>query len=254
MPPQNPNPISETSILTNFLLGPSTFPNIISYSAFKELAKHVSVSLKDSSDLRRLYRELQFQRDITLDQVRDAIERESTLQAANLKIRLAKQIAIEDGEVGEGKPRKRRRFDNGESGSDDDSSSSDDLFDDPVLIAAQKTMYHHPDSSHPASRVMPMSGENLQRNLRIAPRSAYHTKESLLREMAAASRSVEGEIAELEAECERLNGSITETVGGLSDLRYGKRQSAGEEGVEMYKEVLDAIEQFRGVVRASAKT
>lgn len=88
----------------------------------------------------------------------------------------------------------------------------------------------------------------------MVSRSTYHTRASLLREMEDASQSLDEEIAELEAECERIKGNVAETVGGLSDLRYGKRQSGGEEGGEAYKDIIEAIEQFRGAVRACAKT
>lgn len=257
MPPPNPNPITESSILTTYLLTPSTLPTILPYSTFKTLAKKANSTLNDSSDLRRLYRDFQFQRDITLDQVRDAIERESTVRAAILKTQLARRLAIEEGEADENqRPRKRRRVDDEEQGrsSDDELSSSDDEFSNPTLIAAQKAIYYHPDSSHPAAHVMPAEGEVLQRKLLMASRSAYHTRESLLREMEQASRSVDEEIAELEAECGILSSGIKETVGSLSDLRYGRRQSGDEEGAEAYKEVLEAIEQFRSVVSACTKT
>lgn len=194
-----------------------------------------------------------------------------------LRANLARRIAVEEGEEteeGEERRRKRRRVErqqaeeNNEGVSDEDddpsikdeelSSSSDDDdddFADPLHLQTQSTFYNDPSKLHPAANVLPIPIDMLAERAKSSGRSNYHTKESLLAAMDNASQSLDSEILELEAECERLKGEVKETVGGLSDLRYGraskKREEVGEVEGE-YKDVLDALARFREVLKGSS--
>ncbi len=213
-----------------------------------------------------MYRDLQFQRAITIEQVRDNIERECGTKAATLRARLVRQIAVEEGDreaeaEEEGSRRKRRRIDMDQKELDneraeheaqmkeEDLSDSMDGFTNPLSLAAHQTLYDHPSSLHPAAHVLPLSNDLDQD--RSGSASAFHTRKSLLSAMENASGSLDREIEELEAECARTREVIAETVGGLSDLRYGKRQreSEGNEGGHQFGELLEAVEEFRKLVR-----
>lgn len=180
---------------------------------------------------------------------------------------MARQIALEEGEgkEREERARKHRRVDGveigdrmrhaeGEDEDDGDSmASSDDEFTNPLQLAAQQTMYEHLSDFHPAARSLPIPEDVQYDQVRSMPASIFHTKESLLAAMGNASVSLDKEIAELEAERARMREQIAETVGALSDLRYGRRQSAGDTDGEEYSNVLEALEQFRNVAKSKIK-
>lgn len=72
-------------------------------------------------------------------------------------------------------------------------------------------------------------------NLPTAPRS--HTLKSIIPALEEAADELEDEIRRLEEEAERLLEEARSTVGGLSDLRYGRfgnKQLVGQvtEGLE----------------------
>lgn len=266
------SPITESQILTSYLLPPAPLPTILPYSSsFLPLVPATYRNNPDyASTLKRLYRDLQFQRSITIEQVRDSIERECGVKAATLKVKLARRIALEEGEAKfgnsdgeEGGRRKRRKVNEQETRNDEDTEtegvavkdedsiySSDDELTNPLHLTAQQTMYDHPSGLHPASQALPVLPELLGQQMRFSGGSAFHTKTSLLLAMEEASRCLDREIADLEAECSRMKAGVGETVGGLSDLRYGKRQSDGNDGAEEYSDVLGAVEQFSDVIRA----
>jgi len=264
--------ITESSILNSYLLHPSPLPTILPYSAFLSL---VPTSYRNNPDygapLKRLYRDLQFQRAITVEQVRDNIDRECGPKAAGLRARLARQIAIEEGdreaEAEEELARRKRRrvsmMDRDEADGEDaedarikeeELSDSVDEFNDPLHLAAQQTLYDHPSSLYPAAHVL-LVLPDLDRD-RTASASAFHTRESLLTVMKNASGSLEGEIDDLEAECAKTRATIADTVGGLSDLRYGKRQrdSEGVEYGHQFAGVLEAVAEFRHLVQEKTTT
>ncbi|KAK5102416.1 hypothetical protein LTR70_000202 [Exophiala xenobiotica] len=221
--------ITESSILNSYLLHPSPLPTIVPYSAFLNL---VPTSYRNNPDLgpalKRLYRDLQSQRAITVEQVRDNIERECGLKAAGLRARLARQIAIEEGDreaeaEEEVARRKRRRVAivdrdevDGEGVEDaqikeEGLSDSVDEFDDPLHLAAHQTLYDHPSSLHPAAHVLAVLPDLYQG--RSGSASAFHMKASLFTAMENANGSLEGEIEDLEAECARVRARIAETGG-----------------------------------------
>lgn len=264
--------ITESSILNSYLLHPSTLPTILPYSAFLNL---IPTSYRNNPDygvsLQHLYRDLQFQRGITVEQVRDNIERECGSRAAGLRARLARQIAIEEGDrqaeaEEESARRKRRRVaivDRDEADveevedadvKEEELSDSVDEFNDPLRLAAHQTLYDHPSSLHPAAHALPVLSD-LDRD-GSGSASVFHTKASLLTAMENASVSLKREIEDLEAECARAKAGISETIGGLSDLRYGRRQTDGE-GVEhdhQFADALEAVHEFRELVRDKTTT
>lgn len=268
-------PITESQILTSYLLPPSALPTFLPYSSFLSL---IPATYRNDPDyrpaIRNLYRNLQFQRDITLSQVQENIERECGAPAATLRANLARRIAIEEGETndedGEEKPRRKRRRvehddddnDDDDDGDDDnedaergvkdeDSSSSKDEFTDPLRLRVQRAFYEDPSTLHPAAHGLALPMDVVGERIKSQSRSRFHTKQSLLASMEHASRSLESEVIELEAECEKIKGAIKETVGALSDLRYGNvsKNRVGDGGSE-YREILDALAEFRNVLKA----
>lgn len=276
MPSSPLPPITESQILTSYLLPPSPLPTIIPYSTFLTL---IPTTYRNNPEhapaIKRLYRDLQFQRDITLSQVQENIERECGGPAATLRASLARRIAIEEGEVEDGRRRKRRRVqrrgsgteseDEDQEGSDSDEersvkeeelSSSDDEFSDPLRLQAQQAFYDDPSRGHPAAHVLPLPADMVAERVKLEGKSKFHTRESLLAAMENAAQSLDSEIVELEAQYERLKGDVKETVGGLSDLRYGRvtrrnDEVVGDTGGE-YKDVLDALAQFRSSLKTNA--
>lgn len=204
-----------------------------------------------------------------------------------MRASLARRIAIEEGEAEHEPRRKRRRVsravsnddetnesDSGHSADDDndndnhrqgikeeDTDSSEDEFDNPLRLQVQQAFYNDPSTLHPAAHALPLSADMIDENMRMEGSSRFHTKTSLLEAMENASESLESEIVDLEAECERIKDAIKETIGGLSDLKYGKtsRRKEGDNaaeggGGEEYMEILDALTQFRETVKNRSRT
>lgn len=275
--------VTEVQLLTAFLLAPSPFPIIIPYTTFLTLIPQPYRS--DSayaSALKRIYLDLQFQRSITVDQVRANIGREGGVRAATVRARLTRRIAIEEGsvkaeedelgEVVEGRKRKRTIIsgdrakhnvedeeNDGEVKDEEFMESDDEEFRDPRELEAQRTFRNHGSMFHPAANVLP--SEHFSKRRTVEVNAMFHTKGSLIDAMKNASRSLEKEIKKLEAECASLRDTTSETVYGLSDLRYGKSKAsrdkdghADEDGDGEYKEVLSALENFGGLVRSKTKS
>jgi hypothetical protein len=86
------------------------------------------------------------------------------------------------------------------------------------------------------------------------PQSAglrYHTPSSLLDAMSEASRTLEDEIAELERRTAEVLGGMQETVGALSDLRYGRLSGRESDSDRTMVEIEDALKGLRGAVDRS---
>ena len=69
---------------------------------------------------------------------------------------------------------------------------------------------------------------------------AKHTLDSIIPELDGAAGALEMEIEQLRQEEETLLESVRQTVGGLSDLRYGKFANA-----KVSDEVKDGLETLR---------
>lgn len=55
----------------------------------------------------------------------------------------------------------------------------------------------------------------------------HHTPRTVIPALEAAEKEIEREIEALEREAEELLENVKGTVGGLSDLRYGRFENAG---------------------------
>jgi hypothetical protein len=99
----------------------------------------------------------------------------------------------------------------------------------------------------PRGLALPSTGNHHSRS----PGLRYHTPASLLEAMAEASRTLEGEIAELERRTAEVLGGMQETVGALSDLRYGKLGGRESDTDRTMVEVEDALRGLRGAVDRS---
>ena len=87
----------------------------------------------------------------------------------------------------------------------------------------------------------------------LPTRDRRHTMDSLLHELEYTCRQLESEAQQAGAEAEEILRHMQETVGGLSDLRYGKfaktpsKEMGGMEGevVKALKGLEDACDQFK---------
>ena len=219
MPPHHP---SESQILASYLLHPSPLPTILSYKSFLALLpSKLPSSQQNSSQLRRLYHDLQFQRDILVDDVRRRIEGECH-RSVGLTARLSRQIRQEEGNKKD-KKRKRGEIDAGKEG----------MFD---------TAMHN---GIPLSNTIPESTSKHN-----------HSTTSLLSAIETAAEDLHAEIADLETNIERLRSECEEKVGNLSDLRYGKFSAArvsgnttggsGIGGGAVEDEVITALRDLQG--------
>jgi centromere-localized protein 2 len=62
--------------------------------------------------------------------------------------------------------------------------------------------------------------------------------------MGHACADIEAEISTMEAEAESLLAEISTTIGGLSDLRYGRFTRASGLGEDLGQDVLGAIKRL----------
>ncbi|KAF7895578.1 uncharacterized protein EAF01_009540 [Botrytis porri] len=73
------------------------------------------------------------------------------------------------------------------------------------------------------------------------PSSHPHSLHSILPPLEAAVEDLEDEIARIDAETEELLNEMKNTVGGLSDLRFGRLANSGIRG-----QVLEGLERVEG--------
>ncbi|EXJ92379.1 hypothetical protein A1O3_00929 [Capronia epimyces CBS 606.96] len=119
-------PPSESQILYSYLLHPSPLPTIVPFQTFQGLVpNHASIrsSARPNPELKRLYRDLQFQRDITIDDVRRRIDDE-VRRSAGLLARLRHQVRREEGES-TASPRSRRKRKRGAADEGDDADEDE---------------------------------------------------------------------------------------------------------------------------------
>lgn len=207
----HPSQPDEIQILTSYLLHPSPLPMILPYARFQSLVPKSSLS--HSTELKRLYRDLQFQRDITIDDVRRRIESECRRSVA-LQARLTRNLRRETGT-------KRKREDD-----DDDVRQDTDSDSDPGRSIKLDNALHGP----------------LGNTLQPQTNKYNHSSASLLSSLATATEDLASEIASLEDELNALKQVCVERVGGLSDLRYGRFSNSAATGESIEKEVAEALE------------
>lgn len=95
-------PLDEAKILKRFLIQPSSLPTLLSYKAFlNQLPSNIRNDASHERTLRKLYHDLQSQRNLDIASVRNNIAQECS-NAGTIKARLHKAIAREmDGEIDE---------------------------------------------------------------------------------------------------------------------------------------------------------
>ena len=78
----------------------------------------------------------------------------------------------------------------------------------------------------------------------------HHTLQSILPEMERACLAIEAEIAVSEADIETMKGDMESTIGGLSDLRYGRfsKPIGSDSDSELRDEVMEGLERLDGVL------
>ena len=85
----------------------------------------------------------------------------------------------------------------------------------------------------------------------------YHTTSSLLEVMQQSLEELGKEISGLDRESEKILAEMQETVGDLSDLRYGKfvRVSGGEQGEDgaIENEVFEALKEVTNVANRKSR-
>ncbi len=296
-------PPTEPTLLSRYLLPPSSLTTILPYNTFLSLLPsniRTTVTKEPQCDtallLKRLYKDLQHQRDIEIETVRLNIQRECS-RSEVLKARLRREVRDELGEntnvrgdnvqrskQADENARKRKRgaegaeSDPGDSEQDQISIAEDDDEESTTLTEAMPrttstrsgAATSNPSTSHGQSKAS-YDGLSDPLETRIdtlfsgprglaAPTTSlpshqrYHTATSLLQSMQQSVQHFEKEIADLDAQAGMVLEGMKETVGGMSDLRYGKfaRVSGVGEGTEedggLQKLVTEALRDLMGAV------
>ena len=303
----NMPPPTETTVLSRYLLPPSSLPTVLPYITFLSLLpSNVRSTItndpqsKNAQLVKRLYKDLQYQRDIDIDTVRQNIQRECA-RSEVLKARLRREIREELGEnvngsnvqirkQADGNSKKRKRtVENDENEEDDEDSEQDQISDSegsedkeesttlaeahPITTISNKSRTATTNTStsqpQPNAAYDPLH-DPLETRIDIlfsgprglaAPTNTlpshqrYHTTTSLLQSMQQSVQDLEKEISDLDAQANTVLGGMKETVGGMSDLRYGKfaRVSGGAEGMEdeggLEEQVTQALRELKEVVK-----
>ncbi|CAK7206213.1 hypothetical protein SEUCBS139899_009000 [Sporothrix eucalyptigena] len=174
---------SESSILEQFLLAPSQLPTILPLDDFVALFPR---SLQSSPQVRALYRDLQRQRSAVVDAIAADIDDEVA------RGRVLRRHAL----------RARLRAD-----AQEDAAGDDELQIERFVAAST-------------------SGNNVSdgigRKIRAKNDSSPHTLTSIVPELDAAIHDLEAEVQQLEEEEARLLALVQQSIGNLSDLRYGR--------------------------------
>ncbi|KAF7558790.1 hypothetical protein G7046_g5379 [Stylonectria norvegica] len=179
---------TETEILTNYLIQPSSLTSITTFEQFKTLFPR---PLQASPQVRSLFRDLQSQRNAVID-------------------RVAGNIAVE---AKRGNTMRKE-----------------------VVRALREAEREDVDGEVEMERVL--FGEN------SGAKSAKHSLDSIVPELDGATGALEMEIEKLKEEEAALLDSVKQTIGGLSDLRYGKFANSHirEEIIDGLKTVQEACE------------
>jgi len=233
-----PDPTTqESDILQSYLLAPSTLPTILTLTSFTTLFPS---QCRTHPHIRALYRDLQFQRSVDVDGVRENIERECS-RGEGMRRQLGRDVARElsDG-VERVNGRKRRRV--GDATDTDIETTTTTTEDDPDADVEIDILL---DTAFLPSNPDPTNAQHDQ-NYGMVPRhtlsssSTHHTLPSLLSAMERACQDLEAESSSCVASAEKILTEMSETVGALSDMRYGQFAREGSEGPE--EEVVKALE------------
>ncbi|RVX75821.1 hypothetical protein B0A52_00178 [Exophiala mesophila] len=270
---------TESQILHSYLLHPSPLPTILPYKSFLNLVPKTVLSTVSSQPtiLKRLYRDLQFQREINIDDVRRRIEAECR-RSVEIQARLRRDVGRENlmQDRPGGITRKRKR--NGDDGLVEDNITMtsghltgplSNALDGPEASPRSVSRSDSDSDSDSDQDLGPEASDHKyhqqQVNLDTALHGHHggtlrpqtwrhnHTSTSLLTALSSAEKDLEIEIAMLQEDLAGLKKDCDERVGALSDLRYGRFANSGVSGGPgVETEVTDGLEQARtALVRAS---
>ncbi|RMD41753.1 hypothetical protein DV735_g3380, partial [Chaetothyriales sp. CBS 134920] len=207
--------------------------------------------------LKKLYRDLQFQRQIDVDTVRLNIERECR-RGKVLKARLKRKVRAElqDAGQGVGRGRKRKHAMLDEDVDDDEGDGNDAVA---ALIDDEGDGNDAAGALIDDAPEMALDAKFFGPNGAVLPARSrrYHTTMSLLAAMEASIQHLEREIADLDGQSDEILREMNETVADLSDLQYGKSSTTsagpdkGEKDVE--SEVVDALNDFTSTVNYAVR-
>ncbi|CAK7228678.1 hypothetical protein SBRCBS47491_006987 [Sporothrix bragantina] len=176
---------SEASILEQFLLAPSQLPTILPLDEFVALFPR---ALQSSPQVRALYRDLQRQRSDVVDAVAADIDDEVA------RGRVLRRHAL----------RARLRAD-----AQEDAAGDDELQIERFVAA--------PGPEESSNGIGGFGGRT-----GATDDSTTHTLSSIVPELDAAIHDLEAEVQQLDEEEARLLALVQQSVGSLSDLRYGR--------------------------------
>ncbi|KAG8164369.1 hypothetical protein KVR01_006287 [Diaporthe batatas] len=180
---------TEASILAKYLLIPAQLPTIISLKEFTELFPRAQQS---SPQVKRLYRDLQNQRNALMDVVEANIQTEARRAKALRREILKAKREAEDHDV------------------DDE-------------IDIERALYGAA-SGAPVSK---------------------HDINSIIPELASSAEELDASIQALEREEAELLQSIKQTVGNMSDLRYGRLSNG-----QLTEQVLEGLQNVQETCQA----
>jgi hypothetical protein len=233
---------TEHTILTTYLLPPSSLPTILPFPKFISLhTTNADPKPSTTHALKRLYQDLQHQRSIDIDTVRLNIDRECA-RGPILKARLRERLRSELGAANGGRESESRRASRKrkrgavEYGTRDQDGNRNGSGEDIYVSESEQSISgldKHTATAHRKGKTYDSlidPRENAIDEHLFGPTASvlplrvrrYHTTTSLLEAMEESIQELEREIGELDEEGERVLGEMQETVGGLSDLRYGK--------------------------------
>ncbi|KAL1864741.1 hypothetical protein Daus18300_007543 [Diaporthe australafricana] len=175
---------TESTILANYLLVPAQLPAIISLKEFTGLFPRGQQS---SPQVRRLYRDLQIQRNALIDAVASNIETEAKRAKALRREVLRAKREAEEHEI------------------DDE-------------IDIERALYGA-DSGAPVSN---------------------HDINSIIPELDSSAEELDASIQALEKEEAELMQSLKQTVGSMSDLRYGRLSNG-----QLTEQVLEGLQNVQ---------
>ncbi len=205
---------TEQTILTNYLLLPAPLPAILSLQEFVALFPR---PLRSSRHIRTLYRDLQSQRNAVVDSVAAQIEDEAkhgrAMRRAVIRSRREAEMQELDDEV-----EIERAV----------STFSASFFFSFLLVRRVKIM-----------------ADFLQLGNWSDPQHSKHTLDSVLPDMEGAVGELEAELQLLEEEEAALLASVRQTVGAMSDLRYGRLANS-----QLAEQVLDGLGNLEEICRA----
>jgi centromere-localized protein 2 len=215
---------SESEVLTNYLLQPSKLTSIITFPQFQAL---FPAAVADKPALRTLFHDIRLQRDAILGEVAANIEAEvirgNVMRKEVLRVRRgAVSAAVEDVD-GEIELERAVCF------------TLLNCF----SLCCQALARRFVADFACAQLFSKDSGA----------KKAKHTLSSIVTEIDGATGALETEIRKLQDEEAQLSESIRQTIGALSDLRYGKFANS-----QVRTEILEGISSLQESCKSKSLT